>query len=82
MSNTIGSTNWEPDAYDAELEDYLPRCPRCGGELPRAEARCPHGNCEHGWPAPDAEGRIDDQEWDDYAADMARLPAWNEGVDR
>ena len=68
--------------------------------------RCPHGNCEHGWPAPDAEGRAPDfdsaadafvegmerdkkrraagsiaeQEWDDYANDMNRLPVWNEGI--
>ena len=49
------------------------RCPRCGGKLRRDSAslmiptptRCPHGNCEWGWPKPDAEGRVEEGERND-----------------
>lgn len=55
-----------------ELFKRDPRCPKCGGKLRRADAspmiptptRCLHGNCEWGWPKPDAEGRTAD-DWDD-----------------
>ena len=72
MSWTRADEKWvdEFEIWRSEQEERLrleyetgagpmTRCHYCGKKWPEGATRCPYGNCECGWPPPDAEGRED-----------------------